>query len=107
MGDFNIDLLRSESCDYANYFTEQLFTSSFFPLITKATRITHHTATLIDNIFTNNLEQFADSADSLLIIRMGLRWRSGQSARLSPLRLRVRFSERTFSMLLEPSASLM
>ena len=31
-------------------------------------------------------------------------WRSGQSARLSPLRLRVRFSERTFSMLLEPSA---
>ena len=28
---------------------------------------------------------------------MRLRWRSGQSARLSPLRLRVRFSERTFS----------
>ncbi len=26
------------------------------------------------------------------------RWRSGQSARLSPLRLRVRFSARTFSM---------
>ena len=38
---------------------------------------------------------------------LGLRWRSGQSARLSPLRLRVRFSERTFSMLLEPSALLM
>ncbi len=31
----------------------------------------------------------------------------GQSARLSSLRLRVRFSERTFSMLLEPSAPLM
>ncbi len=52
MGDFNIDLLKSESCDFANKFTEQLFTSSFYPLITKPTRITSHTATLIDNIFT-------------------------------------------------------
>ena len=49
MGDFNIDLLKSESCDFANKFTEQLFTSSFYPLITKPTRITSHTATLIDN----------------------------------------------------------
>ena len=40
-------------------------------------------------------------------VHKGLLWRSGQSARLSPLRLRVRFSERTFSMLLEPSAPLM
>ena len=66
MGDFNIDLFKSESCDYANYFTEQLFTSSFFPLITKATRITHHTATLIDNIFTNNLEQLDDSINGII-----------------------------------------
>ena len=53
MGDFNIDLLKSESCEFANRFIEQLFTSSFYPLITKPTRITSHTATLIDNIFTN------------------------------------------------------
>jgi hypothetical protein len=66
MGDFNIDLFKSESCDYANYFTEQLFTSSFFPLITKATRITHHTATLIDNIFTNNMEQLDDSINGII-----------------------------------------
>jgi hypothetical protein len=64
MGDFNIDLFKS--CDYANYFTEQLFTSSFFPLITKATRITHHTATLIDNIFTNNQEQLDDSINGII-----------------------------------------
>ena len=57
MGDFNIDLFKSESCNYASSFTEQLFTLFFFPLITKATRITHHTATLIDHIFTNNQEQ--------------------------------------------------
>ena len=29
MGDFDIDLRKSESCDFANKFTEQLFTSSF------------------------------------------------------------------------------
>ena len=66
MGDFNIDLFKSESCDYANYFTEQLFTSSFSPLITKASRITHHTATLIDNIFTNNMEQLDDSINGII-----------------------------------------
>ena len=47
MGDFNIDLLKSESCDYTNRFLEQLFTSSYMPLILRPTRITHHTATLI------------------------------------------------------------
>ena len=52
MGDFNIDLLKSESCNYTNRFIDQLFTSSFFPLIIKPTRVTAHTATLIDNIFT-------------------------------------------------------
>ena len=51
-GDFNVDLLKSESCDFSNRFIEQLFTSSFFPLITKPTIITAHTATLIDNIYT-------------------------------------------------------
>jgi hypothetical protein len=32
MGDFNIDLLKSESCDFANKFTEQLLTYSFYQL---------------------------------------------------------------------------
>ena len=79
MGEFNIDLFKSDSCDYGNSFTEQLFTSSFFPFITRATRITHHTATLIDNIFTNNLEQrddglngiiFSDISDHLPIVHV-------------------------------------
>ena len=33
MGDFNIDLLKSESCDYTIRFLEQSLTSSYFPLI--------------------------------------------------------------------------
>ena len=35
-------------------FIESLFAFSFLPMITKPTRITAHSATLIDNIFTNN-----------------------------------------------------
>ena len=46
IGDFNIDLLKSESCDYSNSFSEQLSTSFFYPLITKPTRVTAHTTTL-------------------------------------------------------------
>jgi hypothetical protein len=37
MGDFNLDLLKSESCDYTNKFLELLFTSSYIPLILKPT----------------------------------------------------------------------
>ena len=46
IGDFNIDLLKSESCYYSNNFSEQLSTSFFYPLITKPTRVTAHTTTL-------------------------------------------------------------
>ena len=56
IGNFNIDLLQSETCDIANKFSEQLFTSCFLSNYNKPTRITEHTATLIDNIFTNNIE---------------------------------------------------
>ena len=81
MGDFNIDLFKSESCDYAYQFIEQLFSSSFFLLNTKATRITCHTATLIDMFFKNNIEGidnslnlviFIDISDHLPIVRICL-----------------------------------
>jgi hypothetical protein len=67
MGDLNIDLFKSESCDFTNHFIEQLFMSSFFLLITKPTRITHHTATLTDNIFTNNLEELHESVNGIIL----------------------------------------
>ena len=61
-----VDLLKSESCDYTCRFLEQMFTSSFFPLILRPTRITQHTATLIDNIFTNDIENIEDSTKGIL-----------------------------------------
>ena len=36
-------------------FVDSLFSHMFYPLINRPTRITAHSATLIDNIFTNNL----------------------------------------------------
>ena len=66
MGDFYIDLLKTESCDISDRFSEQLFTSSFLPLITRPTRITEYTATLMDNIFTNDIEQIESSKNGLI-----------------------------------------
>ncbi len=65
MGDFNINLLKSESCDYASRFLERLLTSSYIPLILRPTRITQHTATLINNIFTNDMEAIDSSTNGI------------------------------------------
>jgi low affinity Fe/Cu permease len=59
MGDFNIDMLKSESCTHASRFTEQFFTSSSVSLITKPT-------TLIDNIFTNNIDKIDQSLNGII-----------------------------------------
>ena len=51
-GYFNLDLLKHESHSVTAQFIESLFAFGFLPMITKPTRITAHSATLIDNIFT-------------------------------------------------------
>lgn len=54
IGDFNINLLnediRGQTSDFINILTSYLL----YPSITKPTRITSKSATLIDNIFTNS-----------------------------------------------------
>ena len=54
MGDFNIDLMKNTSHRPTNDFLNMLFSNSLMPLINKPTRITTHSATLIDNIFSNS-----------------------------------------------------
>ena len=54
-GDFNIDLLHYESHNESKYFVDQLFSSGIYPLILRPTRVSKSSATLIDNIFTNEL----------------------------------------------------
>ena len=56
MGDFNLNLLNSDSHPKTEYFLNILMTNFFQPHILSPTRITHHTATLTDNIFFNSLE---------------------------------------------------
>ena len=55
-GDFNIDLLKWESHSGTQQFVDNLYKLGIFPLITKPSRISETSTTLIDNIFTNDLE---------------------------------------------------
>ena len=51
MGDFNLDLLKFESHKDTDNFLNAMLTTNFQPQIIQPTRITEHSATLIDNIF--------------------------------------------------------
>ena len=57
MGDFNLDLLQYNHHTPTQEFIDTLFSFAFIPLISNPTRLTSYSATLIDNIFTNNLSQ--------------------------------------------------
>lgn len=55
MGDFNLDLLNTDSHSVTNEFINTLFSHMLYPLNSKPTRITSHSTTLVDKIFTNNI----------------------------------------------------
>ena len=54
VGDFNIDLLQFQNHDQTNDFLETSFSFGLLPVITKPTRITPNSATLIDHIWVRN-----------------------------------------------------
>jgi hypothetical protein len=56
MGDFNVDLLQYGSHRPTQNFVNSIFSNYHRPLINKPTRITDTTATIIDNIISNNLD---------------------------------------------------
>ena len=53
MADFNINLLKSDTNHQTTDFIHNIFANAFYPTISKPTRVTQQTATLIDNIITN------------------------------------------------------
>ena len=57
MGDFNIDLLKFEMHNKTNFYIDNIFSNAYIPLITKPTRLTPHSATLIDHIYTNDISR--------------------------------------------------
>ena len=61
MGDFNLDLLNYHSHLFVTEFLDIMYSNMFLPLITRLTRVTSNTATLIDIIFTNRLDNYSFS----------------------------------------------
>lgn len=57
MGDFNIDLLKSNSNSFSNIFNSYFFRN----FITKPTRVSPTSKTLIDNIFSNSSAEVVNS----------------------------------------------
>jgi len=56
MGDFNIDLLKAKNKQPVEEFLQINLEHCYTPHITRPTRVTPHSKTLIDNIFTNFLD---------------------------------------------------
>ena len=54
-GDTNIDLIQHHHDTHAQNLSELTSSSGFIPLISRPTRITDHSATLIDHLYTNSL----------------------------------------------------
>ena len=56
MGDFNIDLLKYDHNTDSASFLDSLYTNFLLPDISAPSRVATHSRTLIDNIFSNNIE---------------------------------------------------
>jgi len=55
MGDVNIDLLKIDNHQLTSDYFDNILTLGFSPYISKPTRLTPHSATLIDHIYGNNM----------------------------------------------------
>ena len=56
LGDFNVNLLSYNKHNQTNEFLDSVASNSFIPLILQPTRITSHSNTLIDNIFSHVID---------------------------------------------------
>ena len=61
-GDINIDFLKYNEHSQTEEFFDMLPANNVLPIITKPTRLTDHTATLIDHIYTNSLQNFTSGS---------------------------------------------
>jgi hypothetical protein len=68
LGDMNIDFFKYNSHIPTEEYLDMLYSQIFLPLITKPTRVTDHTATLIAHIYTNSALQSITSGIACLDI---------------------------------------
>ena len=65
-GDWNINLLNVERHQDSQDFVDTMYSHYFVPTISKPTRVTQRSCTLIDNIFGNNFSNDTDSLSGIL-----------------------------------------
>ena len=61
LGDVNIDFLKYNKDAQTSRYLDMLFDLGFMPVITKVTRVTDHSSSLIDHIYTNTPEKVIKS----------------------------------------------
>ena len=65
-GDYNFDLLKVDTDHLTQHFFNLLCSYGFLPHILQPTRVTENTSTVIDNIFSNNIQDDIISGNVLL-----------------------------------------
>ena len=72
LGDYNIHLLNIDYHELTCEFNNTLYINGVIPLITRPTRVSNNSATLIDNIFTNHLLNQEQSFNAILLTEWSL-----------------------------------
>ena len=67
-GDFNFDLLKIDTDHFTQHFLNLLCSYGLLPHILQPTRVTESSATIIDNIFSNNIQDDIISGNLLLTL---------------------------------------
>ena len=67
-GDFNFDLLKIDTDSITQHFFNLLCSYSYLPNVLQPTRVTENTATVIDNIFSNNIHDEMTCGNILLTL---------------------------------------
>ena len=108
MGDLNINLLKYNSHNPTNEFINSTLSHGFVPMITKPTRLTHTSATLIDHIYTNCITTKSksgiilnDVADHFGTFHMMKTYKSPRQPQLSNLRYYTTHNIANFRHLIE------
>jgi endonuclease/exonuclease/phosphatase family metal-dependent hydrolase len=65
LGDFNLDVLKYGADKSATEYVDLLFSYGLLQLVTNPTRVTSHSASLIDHVITNNV---VDSCDTVVLL---------------------------------------
>ena len=66
-GDFNIDMLKYDTHSESRYFIDSMFSMGFIPKITKPTRVTADSTSLIDNIWCNKIADIEKTLSGIVV----------------------------------------